>query len=362
MARALVNDPAFVRRVAGGRRLDPQRLRPPQLLHRAHVFGGHEVLQALRRPAAGRSPKNWRNSPDMRRGTIERQPLGPRDGRRKRHRTLLCRAARGARIQRPHGGARAGAARTCGRGDPRADHPRVEVRTLAIDLARREASQELFERTRAEGIDVDVLVNNAGMFSFCDILRTPDERIERIVLLHDLTATLNCRRFAADMVRRGVRESHILNMSSYSLWMPFPGLALYSASKAFLRSFSVAFAKEVCEHGIRCVTAVCPAGGDEPLWAHAPLAADSACASGCSSRPTAAARGAVTCRPCGAGAARAYPTGGTGSGSRCARCCRSSCCVPCAAAPCGFRSRRRAVAVEAGAERAVFGRVFFRMK
>lgn len=67
----------------------------------------------------------------------------------------------------------------------RADHPRVEVRTLAIDLARREASQELFERTRAEGIDVDVLVNNAGMFSFCDILRTPDERIERIVLLHD---------------------------------------------------------------------------------------------------------------------------------------------------------------------------------
>ena len=60
---------------------------------------------------------------------------------------------------------------------------------------------------------------------------------------------------AADMVRRGCR-GHILNMSSYSLWMPFPGLALYSASKAYLRSFSVAFAKEVREHGIR-VTAVC---------------------------------------------------------------------------------------------------------
>ena len=62
---------------------------------------------------------------------------------------------------------------------------------------------------------------------------------------------------AADMVRRGCR-GHILSMSSYSLWMPFPGLALYSASKAYLRSFSVAFAKEVREHGIR-VTAVCPA-------------------------------------------------------------------------------------------------------
>lgn len=152
----------------------------------------------------------------------------------------------------------------------RADHPRVEVRTLAIDLARREASQELFERTRAEGIDVDVLVNNAGMFSFCDILHTPDERIERIVLLHDLTATLNCRRFAADMVRRGVR-GHILNMSSYSLWMPWPGLSLYSASKSYLRSFSVAFSKEMRERGVR-VTSVCPAGvatdlyGLPPRW------------------------------------------------------------------------------------------------
>ena len=67
------------------------------------------------------------------------------------------------------------------------------------------------------------------------------------------------------------RAGHILNMSSYSLWMPFPGLALYSASKAYMRSFSVAFAKEVRERGIR-VTALCPAGvatdlyGLTPYW------------------------------------------------------------------------------------------------
>lgn len=149
-------------------------------------------------------------------------------------------------------------------------YPRITVRNLAIDLARPEASQELFDWTQAEGIRVDVLVNNAGIFSFCDLLRTPDQRIAQIILLHDLTATLNCRRFAAEMVRRGVR-GHILNMSSFSLWMPFPGLSLYSASKAYLRSFSVAFAKEVHEHGLR-VTAVCPAGvatdlyGLPPRW------------------------------------------------------------------------------------------------
>ena len=117
-------------------------------------------------------------------------------------------------------------------------------------------------------VEIDVLINNAGIFSFRDILQTPPERIERIILLHALTNTQLCRLAAADMVRRGCR-GYILNMSSYSLWMPFPGLSLYSASKAYLRSFSVAFSKEVQEHGIR-VTAVCPAGVATDLYGLTP--------------------------------------------------------------------------------------------
>ena len=140
--------------------------------------------------------------------------------------------------------------------------------TLTTDLARIGAAEELHDFTRREGIEIDVVINNAGIFSFCDILHTPPERIERIILLHDVTNTQLCRLYAADMVRRGCR-GHILNMSSYSLWMPFPGLSLYSASKAYLRAFSVAFAKEVREHGIR-VTAVCPAGVATDLYGLTP--------------------------------------------------------------------------------------------
>lgn len=146
--------------------------------------------------------------------------------------------------------------------------PETRIRTVSIDLARIGAAEELHDFTRREGIEIDVVINNAGIFSFCDILHTPPERIERIILLHDLTNTEMCRLYATDMVRRGCR-GHILNMSSYSLWMPFPGLALYSASKAYLRSFSVAFAKEVREHGIR-VTAVCPAGVATDLYGLTP--------------------------------------------------------------------------------------------
>ena len=146
--------------------------------------------------------------------------------------------------------------------------PETRIRTVSIDLARIGAAEELHDLTRREGIEIDVVINNAGIFSFCDILHTPPERIERIILLHDLTNTEMCRLYAADMVRRGC-PGHILNMSSYSLWMPFPGLSLYSASKAYLRAFSVAFAKEVREHGIR-VTAVCPAGVATDLYGLTP--------------------------------------------------------------------------------------------
>ena len=149
-------------------------------------------------------------------------------------------------------------------------HPWSNTQVVVCDLARVEAARELHDYTQRKGIEIDVLINNAGMFSFCDILQTPEERIERIILLHDLTNTQLCRLYATDMARRG-RDGYILNMSSYSQWMPFPGLALYSASKAYLRAFSVAFAKEVREQGIR-VTAVSPAGvatdlyGLTPYW------------------------------------------------------------------------------------------------
>ena len=147
----------------------------------------------------------------------------------------------------------------------------VTIDALVMDMARMEASEELYAAVARLGAEVEVLVNNAGVFSYLDILATPVERIERMILLHDLTLSKNCRAFGADMAQRG--SGYILNMSSYSVWMPFPGMALYTATKAYVRCFSKAFAKEVAERGVR-VTAVCPAGvatdlyGLSPKWQH----------------------------------------------------------------------------------------------
>ena len=126
-----------------------------------------------------------------------------------------------------------------------------------MDLAVEGGAEALFEWCKAEGYIVDVLINNAGMFSFCDMVNTPVERVKRTITLHDITYTVLCQLFGNDMAERG--GGYILNMSSFSVWMPFPGLALYSASKAYTKSFSVAFAKEMRYKNV-WVTAVCPAG------------------------------------------------------------------------------------------------------
>ena len=133
----------------------------------------------------------------------------------------------------------------------------IEVIVHVKDLATMSAAEELFAWTEQNNMKVDVLVNNAGMFSFCDIADTPIERIKRAIALHDVTNTLLCQLYGNDMAERG--GGYILNMSSFSIWMPFPGLSLYSASKAYLKSFSVAYAKEMRDKKVY-VTAVCPGG------------------------------------------------------------------------------------------------------
>lgn len=137
------------------------------------------------------------------------------------------------------------------------DLHKVECVAKVMDLAVVDAARELHSWSVAEGYVFDVVINNAGIFSFCDVLNTPPERLERMLLLHDVTLLTMCRLYGEDMRKRG--KGRLLNMSSYSIWMPFPGLATYSASKAFVKSFTEAFAKELRGTGVT-VTAICPAG------------------------------------------------------------------------------------------------------
>lgn len=143
----------------------------------------------------------------------------------------------------------------------------VQIRTVELDLARAGSAARLHERCLHEGISPSVVVNNAGVFSYNDILATDPARVELFVGLHVTAVSMICRLFGADMAARG--RGYILNMSSYSVWMPWPGLALYSATKACIRNFSLAIAAEMGEKGVT-VTTVLPAGVTTSLYGLAP--------------------------------------------------------------------------------------------
>lgn len=136
-------------------------------------------------------------------------------------------------------------------------HSNVQVMLYEIDLARMDAAEDLFDACCDAGIDVCVLVNDAGMFMYNDIIDSEIQRIDSVLMLHVRTVTALCRLFGGRMAAN--RKGWILNMASYSVWMPLPGISLYSASKSYIKTFSCAFAHEMRPYGV-VVTAVSPAG------------------------------------------------------------------------------------------------------
>ena len=105
----------------------------------------------------------------------------------------------------------------------------VSVETICMDLAQPEAANKLYDHCRQKGIQIEILINNAGIFSFQEITRTDPKKIETMLQLHIGTVTRLSRLFAADMCNR--KHGYILNMSSLSCWTPYPGIALYTATK-----------------------------------------------------------------------------------------------------------------------------------
>lgn len=139
----------------------------------------------------------------------------------------------------------------------------VKVRTHFQDLARQEAADVLFDWCSSEGISPDVLVNDAGIFFFKELQVSDLDRVQAMINLHVTTVTRLCILFGDKMKERG--SGYILNVSSMTARIPAPGLTVYSATKAYLRSFGRSFSFELEPYGVR-MTTVCPAAVATPLY------------------------------------------------------------------------------------------------
>ena len=144
-------------------------------------------------------------------------------------------------------------------------HNKFGVRTYYLykDLATETAPQEVFDYCFRNNLEISILVNNAGMFFFEEL--TPENRAkaETLFRLHTQTPMRLTLLFAEEMKKR--RCGYILNMSSMAAKIPAPGITMYSATKAFLRSFTKSMFFELKPYGVG-ITAVCPGAVATPLY------------------------------------------------------------------------------------------------
>lgn len=138
-----------------------------------------------------------------------------------------------------------------------------EVVTIACDLSAEGSTCRLHSECSHRGINIDLLVSNAGTFAYCDLTAMEPERIDSMVRLHITATTHLCRLFASDMAHRG--RGAIVCLSSYAAHMAWPGLSIYSATKAYIHNFARALAREMHEKGVK-VLSVTPAGVATELY------------------------------------------------------------------------------------------------
>jgi uncharacterized protein len=130
---------------------------------------------------------------------------------------------------------------------------RVEVRPA--DLIDRAATDALLDALEQEGEQVDVLINNAGSGDFEYFDRSDRGKIERMVDLNVVSATILLHRIVPKMVSRGFGA--ILNVGSIAGIVGRPQFAVYSATKAYLNHLSDLLHSELAGTGVT-VTVVCP--------------------------------------------------------------------------------------------------------
>lgn len=128
----------------------------------------------------------------------------------------------------------------------------VRIDVIALDLSKVTSGQELLDALKKLKLSADVLINNAGFGTNNRVAKEDRAKIQQEILLNvvtlvDLTTAVLPEMLAKDF---GV----IVNIGSTASFQPVPGMAVYAATKAFVRSFTSAVWGEVKGTNVRVLT------------------------------------------------------------------------------------------------------------
>jgi uncharacterized protein len=137
----------------------------------------------------------------------------------------------------------------------RAEHPGARVEIIVADLADPAAAAQIAAAVAGLGMNVDLLVNNAGFGTHGRFEALAPEREHGEIAVNVAALVALTHAFLPGMLERG--RGGVINVASTAAFQPVPYMAVYAGTKAFVRSFSEALHEEVRARGVR-VLALCP--------------------------------------------------------------------------------------------------------
>ncbi|MGA0557373.1 SDR family NAD(P)-dependent oxidoreductase [Larkinella sp. VNQ87] len=125
---------------------------------------------------------------------------------------------------------------------------------LGIDLTKAGAGQAIVGWVRQQGLAIRILINNAGIGYTGRFEAMPSAQLRNLIAVNTLLSSELCHALQPDLFRNS--PSYVLNMSSLAGTLPLPYYAVYTGTKHFLYSFSLALRREWKKHV--AVSVMCP--------------------------------------------------------------------------------------------------------
>ncbi len=139
----------------------------------------------------------------------------------------------------------------------------INVTTISADLFDPANAVSLYKDVTAQGIRIDVLVNDAGQGQFGEFKDTDLAKEIAIIQLNITSLVILTKLFLKDMLDRG--EGKILNLSSIASKTPGAWQSVYHGTKAFVQSFTEAIRAENKDSGVT-ITALLPGVTDTDFF------------------------------------------------------------------------------------------------
>jgi len=141
---------------------------------------------------------------------------------------------------------------------------KIRTEVFAADLAKAGAPREIFAFTQGKGIDVELLVNNAGFGQYGEFHTVASQRLLDMVQVNCMAVVHLTHLYLQEMVER--RRGDILILASTASFQAVPYISTYAATKSFDLLFAEGLAEEMKPHGIR-VCALCPGSTESEFHA-----------------------------------------------------------------------------------------------